>query len=342
MIIALDAMGGDLAPSEPVKGALLANKELGMQIALVGAAELLRQELEHHGPVPSGIEIVDAAEAIAMDEAPVQAVRQKKDASINVAMGLVKRGVAGAVVSAGNTGAVMASALLNLGRVPGIERPALGTIAPYTEKGILLLDAGANADCKPSYLVQFAKMGSVYMEKVAGIERPRVALFNIGEEPAKGNELAQEVYERLSRSDLHFVGNLEPDRVHHGLAEVVVTDGFTGNMAVKVTEGTADFIFGQLRAALNSRLIYKAAAFVLRPALLDMRRRMDYSEYGGAPLLGVNGVVMVAHGRADARAIKNALRMASHAVESGMLDALRDAFGREVRAEQPAAATPRS
>ncbi|MEX2158415.1 MAG: phosphate acyltransferase PlsX [Dehalococcoidia bacterium] len=339
MIIALDAMGGDLAPKEPIKGALLANRELDMQIALVGSSELIRQELSHHGPVPSGIEIVEASEAIGMEETPVQAVRQKKDASINVAMGLVKRGTASAVVSAGNTGAVMASALLNLGRVPGIERPAIGTIAPYTEKGILVLDVGANADCKPSYLIQFAQMGSLYMEKVAGIERPRVGLLNIGEEPSKGNELTQEVFEQLSRGNLNFVGNIEPDRVHRGLAEVIVTDGFTGNIAVKVTEGTADFIFGELRTAITSKLHYKLAGLVMRPALLAMRRRLDYSEYGGAPLLGVNGVVTIAHGRADDNAMKNALRLARHVVESGMLQTLRDAFGREARAEAAAAAS---
>lgn len=342
MIIALDAMGGDLAPKEPIKGALLANRELDMQIALVGSSELIRQELAHHGPVPSGIEIVEASEAIGMEETPVQAVRQKKDASINVAMGLVKRGTASAVVSAGNTGAVMASALLNLGRVPGIERPAIGTIAPYTEKGILVLDVGANADCKPSYLVQFAQMGSLYMEKVAGIERPRVGLLNIGEEPSKGNELTQEVFEQLSRGNLNFVGNIEPDRVHRGLAEVIVTDGFTGNIAVKVTEGTADFIFGELRTAITSKLRYKLAALVMRPALLAMRRRMDYSEYGGAPLLGVNGVVTIAHGRADDNTIKNALRLARRVVESGMLETLRDAFARETRAAAAAAAASES
>jgi glycerol-3-phosphate acyltransferase PlsX len=342
MIIALDAMGGDLAPKEPIKGALLANRELDIQIALVGSSELIRQELAHHGPVPSGIEIVEASEAIGMDEVPVQAVRQKKDASINVAMGLVKRGTANAVVSAGNTGAVMASALLNLGRVPGIERPAIGTIAPFTEKGILVLDVGANADCKPSYLVQFAQMGSLYMEKVAAIERPRVGLLNIGEEASKGNELTQDVFEQLSRGNLNFVGNIEPDRVHRGLAEVIVTDGFTGNIAVKVTEGTADFIFGQLRTAITSRLHYRLAALVMRPALLAMRRRMDYAEYGGAPLLGVNGVVIIAHGRADDNASKNALRLARHVVESRMLETLRDAFGREARAEAPAASESRA
>ena len=332
MIIALDAMGGDRAPGEPVNGALLAHKELGLQVALVGSEAILRQELQHHGPVPSGIEVVDATEAIGMDESPVQAVRQKKNASINVAMDLVKRGVAEAVVSAGNTGAVMASALLNLGRVPGIERPAIGTMAPYTERGILVLDVGANPDCKPSYLVQFARMGSLYVEKVFGVDRPRVGLLNIGEEPTKGNELAQEVYERLAASDLHFVGNVEPHHVHEARADVVVTDGFTGNVAVKATEGVADFIFAQLRSAIMSKPQYRLAALVLRPALMGMRRRLDYGEHGGAPLLGVNGIVIVTHGRANGVAIKNSLRNAQNAASSGMLEALREAIGSERQA----------
>ena len=335
MIIALDAMGGDRAPSQPVAGALLAHRELGLQIALVGVPELVREELAHHGPTPSGIEVVAASEAIGMDEQPVQAVRQKKHASINVAMGLLKRGVAGAVVSAGNTGAVMASALLNLGRVPGIERPAIGTMAPYTGRGVLVLDVGANADCKPSYMVQFAKMGAVYMEHVFSIERPRVGLLNIGEEDSKGNELTQEVHALLKESNLHFVGNVEPDRVHLDPADVIVTDGFTGNVAVKTTEGVADFIFSQLRATITSKLQYRLAALVMRPALLAMRRRMDYGEYGGAPLLGVDGVVIVAHGRADKQAIRSALRNANGVATSGMLEALHRAFGRERGEPEP-------
>jgi len=329
MIIALDAMGGDRAPGEPVAGALLAQRELGLQIALVGVPELVREELAHHGPPPSGIEVVAASEAIGMDEQPVQGVRQKKDASINVAMELLKRGAAGAVVSAGNTGAVMASAMLKLGRVPGIERPALGTLAPYTDRGILVLDVGANADCKPSYMVQFAQMGAVYMERARGIERPRVGLLNIGEEDSKGNELTQEVHALLKQSGLHFVGNIEPDRVPHDVADVIVTDGFTGNVAVKTTEGVADFIFSQLRAAIVSRPQYRLAALIMRPALLAMRRRMDYGEYGGAPLLGVDGVVIVAHGRADKQAFRSALRNANEVATSGMLEALRSAFKRE-------------
>jgi glycerol-3-phosphate acyltransferase PlsX len=332
VIITLDAMGGDKAPAEPVRGALLAHKELGLQVALVGQPELLRQELERDGPVPSGIEIVAASEAIGMHEQPVQAVRQKKNASINVAMGLVKSGVANALVSAGNTGAVMTSALLHLGRVPGIERPALGTIAPYRETGILVLDVGANADCRPSYLLQFAQMGHVYAERVLGIHNPRIGLLNIGEEPTKGSEFAQEVFERLQHSGLNFVGNVEPDRIHRDVADVVVTDGFTGNVAVKTVEGVVDFIFSQLRGALTSRLQYRLAALVLRPALLGLRQRLDYSEFGGVPLLGVNGVVMVAHGNASAHAIGNALRVAQEAASQGMMESLREAFAGQRRA----------
>jgi glycerol-3-phosphate acyltransferase PlsX len=323
MIVALDGMGGDRAPAEPVRGAILAHRELGLQVALVGEPELLREELGHHGPAPSGIEIVAASEAIGMHEPPVQAVRQKKDASVNVTMDLVRRGVANAAVSAGSTGAVMASALLKLGRVPGIERPAIGTMAPYTDTGVLVLDVGANADCKPSYLVQFAQMGAVYMERVAGVQRPRVGLLNIGEEETKGNELTQEVFERLQQLDLNFVGNIEPHHIHRDVADVVVTDGFTGNVAVKVTEGTAEFIFGRLKEGILSKPQYRLGALILKPLLLGMRRRMDYGEYGGALFLGVNGVVIVAHGRAEGPAIKNALRAARESANSGMLEALR-------------------
>jgi glycerol-3-phosphate acyltransferase PlsX len=316
-------MGGDHAPAEIVAGALLARNELGIEIALVGPREIVEAELTRHGPVPSGIEIVHASEAIAMDEHPAQAVRTKRDASINVAMGMVKRGVAGAFVSAGNTGAVMASALMTLGRIQGIERPALGTIAPFSEMGILVLDVGANADVKPNYLVQFAQMGSVYAERVMGIHNPRIALLNIGGEETKGSELIQDVYTRLSKSHLNFIGNIEGGEVHRGRADVIVTDGFTGNVAVKVTEGVSDFIFRELRTALTSKLQYKLAAMVLKPALLHLRDKMDPGSYGGVPLLGVNGVVTIAHGISDARAVKNAVRAANEGASSGMLDAIR-------------------
>ena len=323
MLIALDAMGGDQAPAEIVAGALLARAELGIQVVLVGPKDVIEAELVRQGESATRFEIMNATEAIAMDEHPAQAVRTKRDASINVAMSMVKRGVAGAFVSAGNTGAVMASALMTLGRIQGIERPALGTVAPFSEKGVLVLDVGANADVKPNYLVQFAQMGAVYAERVLNIKNPRVALLNIGGEETKGSELIQEVYGRLGKAGVNFVGNIEGGEVHRGKADVIVTDGFTGNVAVKVTEGVSDFIFRELRSSLTSKLQYKLAAMVLRPALVKLRDKMDPNTYGGVPLLGVNGVVMIAHGNSDARAIRNALRFANEAASSGMLDSIR-------------------
>ena len=323
MLIALDAMGGDQAPAEIVAGALLARAELGIQVALVGPKDVIEAELVRQGESATRFEIMNATEAIAMDEHPAQAVRTKRDASINVAMSMVKRGVAGAFVSAGNTGAVMASALMTLGRIQGIERPALGTVAPFSESGVLVLDVGANADVKPNYLVQFAQMGAVYAERVLNIKNPRVALLNIGGEETKGSELIQEVYGRLGKAGVNFVGNIEGGEVHRGKADVIVTDGFTGNVAVKVTEGVSDFIFRELRSSLTSKLQYKLAAMVLRPALVKLRDKMDPNTYGGVPLLGVNGVVMIAHGNSDARAIRNALRFANEAASSGMLDSIR-------------------
>lgn len=330
MLIALDALGGDHAPGEIIAGALLARQDFGIEVALVGHKDIVEAELLRQGANPGDFQIVHASEAIGMDEAPAQAVRGKRDASINVAMGLVKSGVAGGFVSAGNTGAVMASALMTLGRIHGIERPALGTIAPFTDTGILVLDVGANADVKPNYMVQFAQMGSVYAERVMGIKNPRVALLNIGSEEGKGNELTQDVYDRLrALPGLNFIGNIEGGEVHKGHADVVVTDGFTGNVAIKVTEGVADFIFRELRASLTSRLQYKLAALVLRPALLKMRDKMDPGTYGGVPLLGVNGFVFIGHGNSNARSVRNALRTAHEGAQSGMVDSIKTALGRK-------------
>jgi glycerol-3-phosphate acyltransferase PlsX len=328
MLIALDAMGGDHAPAETVAGAVQAAREFGLEVALVGPPDVLEAELARHGPRPATIRIVAASETIGMDEAPAQAVRQKRDASINTTMRLVKRGEAAAAVSAGNTGAVMASALFVLGRVGDIERPALGAFFPSTQHGVLMLDVGANADCKPSYLVQFARMGSIYMERLFGFKEPRIGLLNIGEEENKGNELTQEVYRQLQKSALNFVGNVEGKDIATGRVDVAVMDGFTGNVAIKMSEGIVGLVFSEMRSALASRLRYRLAALVLRPALRTVRRRLDYAEYGGVPLLGVNGVVIIAHGRSDATAIKNALRAAGEAAASGIVEAMAEAFKR--------------
>jgi glycerol-3-phosphate acyltransferase PlsX len=335
--IALDAMGGDKGPAETVAGAVIAARDYGVEVALVGSPDLLEPELRKHRP-PSGlISIVPAAESIDMEEDKiVQAVRSRREASINVAHHLLRDGEADAVVSAGNTGAVMASAITVLGRIRGIERPAVATLLPYNEGRVMLLDVGANPECRPSYLVQFAQMGSVYMEKVLGIERPRVALLNIGEEPVKGNDLMKETHERLAESNINFIGNIEGVKVHKGLAEVVVTDGFTGNIAIKVGEGLADYILEQVMAVVKSSPLFVTAALLMKPALKRSLRRLRYEEYGGAYLLGVNGVVVIAHGRADASAIKNAIRVAKMAAESGLIETMRASLGAAAPAEATA------
>jgi glycerol-3-phosphate acyltransferase PlsX len=324
MLIALDAMGGDYAPTETVKGALLAVRETDVEVALVGLPDVLETELarQGHSGSPTSVRVVPASEVVGMHEPPAQAVRQKRHSSINEALRLVKEGEASAVVSAGNTGAVVASALLVLGRLGGIKRPALGAYFPTGRYGVLALDVGANADCKPSYLVQFAHMGSIYMERVYGVKRPRVGLLSIGEEEGKGNALTREVYDRLQHSPLNFVGNVEGKEIMNGEVEVVVSDGFTGNVAIKMGEGMAEFMFRELKKAVSERLRYRLGALLMLDALRGMRRRLDYAEYGGVPLLGVNGVVVICHGRSHAQAIKNAIRTAKEAAASGMLEAM--------------------
>ncbi len=327
MKIALDAMGGDSAPAEPVSGALLASKELGVEIALVGPEGPIRAELSKH-PKNDAISVVDAGEAITMEEdRVVQAVRQRRDASINVATALVRDGEAQAVVSAGNSGAVMASAFLVLGRISGIERPGLGMLLPYNAGRVFLIDIGANVDCRPNHLLQFGQMGSAFVENIAGLSNPRVALLSNGVEASKGNELVLEAHEKLRESELNFIGNVEGVNVHKAVADVVVTDGFTGNIALKVGEGIADYILDQVRGVIKSSVLYIGAAVLLKPALRRTLKRLQYEEYGGANLLGVNGVVVIAHGRSDSVAIKNALRVAKTAGESNLIETIRASLG---------------
>jgi glycerol-3-phosphate acyltransferase PlsX len=323
-VIALDAMGGDHAPQEIVNGAVLAARDLGIQVALVGPPALVEEELAKEGPRPEGIRLVAASEVIAMDEHPAQAARHKKDSSIVVGLKLLKQGEADAFVSAGNTGAVLAGSIMYLGRVRGIERPSLVALLPLSGRLTLLLDVGANADCKPKYLLQFAEMGSVYMERVWKVDRPRVALLSIGEEETKGNLLTQEAYPLLKKaSHLNFIGNVEGGDIASGVADVIVTDGFTGNVVVKTMEGIAGFIRGQLEGAIRSRWYYMLPGLALRGAFRGVQKRTDPREYGAGPLLGVKGLVFVGHGRSDAVAIRSALRVAREAVVSGMLEAMR-------------------
>lgn len=323
MRIAVDAMGGDYAPREVVGGAADAARQYGLSIALVGQRGAMEKFLPY--PIPANISLVEASQVVAMDEHPAAAVRQKRDSSIMVGLKLVESREADAFISAGNSGATMAAALLVLGRIEGVERPALATLFPSSSGTFLFLDAGANADCRPSFLLQFAQMGTIFVERVLGVANPRVGLLSNGEEETKGNQLVLEAHQLLKGAGLNFVGNVEGRDAAKGAAEVVVTDGFTGNIVIKVTEGIGEMLFSLLRETVNSRLRFRLAATLLKPALSIVRQRLDYTEYGGALLLGINGVVIIAHGRSDAKAIRNAVRVAKESVERDVVGALRPA-----------------
>ncbi len=324
MKIVVDAMGGDHAPAVAVDGAVAAARDLGLEIVLVGQQHAVGAELARHDTAGLSLTLVHASEVIEMDEHPAAAVRAKKDCSMVVGMELVKRREADAFFTAGNSGGALAAALFRIGRIRGIQRPALSTIFPsQTPQGYcFLLDIGANADCRPEYLVQFALMGSIYAERVLGVSQPRVAIVSNGEEEGKGNQLVQETVPLLRASGLNFVGNAEGKDIPWGLADVVVTDGFTGNVIIKLAEGVSKLLMDILKEEITSRGVTKVGALLAKPAFDQVRRRLDYREYGGAPLLGVDGVVIVGHGRSDALAIRNGIRMAAQTVENGVLEAI--------------------
>jgi glycerol-3-phosphate acyltransferase PlsX len=323
MRIALDAMGGDHAPAEPVAGAVAAARAYGIEVALVGRTGAIEAELAKHDTAGLALPIIEAPDLIEMDEHPANAARRKPNASINVALRLVKGGTAAAMISAGNSGAVMAAALLTLGRIPGIERPAIGAVLPTPGGRVLLIDAGANTDPKPSQMVQFGQMGAIFMEKVQGVRNPRVGLLANGEEASKGNELIQATHPLLAASGLNFVGNIEGKDIPAGAVDVVVADGYTGNVVLKLTEGVASLLLGMIRTELTANVLTKILAAGLRPVFRRVRSRLDYREVGGAPLLGVEGVVVIAHGRSDARAIENAIRACKEAADGGTVAAIR-------------------
>lgn len=319
--VALDGLGGDHAPEEVVKGAATACRELGAHVIITGPTGRIEALLQKEDYPAANIAVVDAPEAIGMGEHAVEAIRHKKGSSLVAAVSLVYEGRASAVISAGSTGAAMAASLLGLGRIKGVDRPAIAIPFP-TERGVtVVLDIGANADTKPAHLAQFAVMGSIYAEKVLGIAEPKVGLLSIGEEETKGSSLVIEAHVRLKEGDLpiRFVGNVEGRDIPAGTVDVVVTDGFTGNVVLKLAEGLGGAIFSTLKKEISGGLRYKLGAALLLPALKDLKTRLDYSEYGGAPLLGVRGVSIIAHGRSDAKAIKNAIRVATEAVEKDLV-----------------------
>jgi len=330
--VALDAMGGDNAPGEIVLGAVQAAREYGMGVYLVGREDVIRAELAKHDTTGLDLPIIHTDEVIEMDEHPATAVRRKKNASMTLALQLVRDGSALGAVSAGNSGAMMAASLFTLKRLEGVDRPALGGVLPTKDGACLVIDMGANTDCKPEYLQQFALMGSIYMERIFHIQSPRVGLLANGEEESKGNQQVQETHSLLKASagmlGLNFIGNVEGRDIPAGSADVVVCDGFVGNVVLKLSEGLAETLLSMMRTQMTSTLPRKLAAAVLRPGLRAMFRRLDYAEYGGVPLLGVNGSAIISHGRSKAKAIKNALRVARETAESDVAGAIADGLAK--------------
>ncbi|MBD1842008.1 phosphate acyltransferase PlsX [Cyanobacteria bacterium FACHB-63] len=332
--IAIDAMGGDNAPDEIVAGAVRAQAELDVDVVLVGDPQQVEAALKHHTQ-SSAIEIVSSEGTIAMEEEPLTALRRKPKASINVAMDLVKQKQADAVVSAGHSGAAMAAALLRLGRLKGIDRPAIGAVLPtlIAGKPVLILDVGANVDCRPKFLEQFALMGTIYSQYVLGNSEPKVGLLNIGEEPNKGNELAIQTHQLLTENSLiPFIGNAEGRDVLSGHFDVIVCDGFSGNVLLKFAEAVGEVALQILREELPRGLHGKAGVTLLRPNLKRIKQRMDHAEHGGGLLLGVDGVCIISHGSSQAPTIFNAARLAKDAIDNNVLDRIRSSYDPTVAA----------
>ncbi|RLT26567.1 MAG: phosphate acyltransferase PlsX [Chloroflexi bacterium] len=327
-VIAIDGMGGDDAPAAIVAGALEAARE-GIEVALVGDQAILERELIILDPAkpPSTLRIVHASDAIEMGDHAALEARTRRDSSIYIGLQLVRRGEAQAFVSLGNTGAVYALSLVLLGRIKGIERPALGAVFPIPSGPVLVLDVGANAEVRPNHLEQFARLGVAYMREVMGVRDPSVGLLNIGEEPTKGTPDTIAANELIAASGLRFVGNVEGRQIFEHAADVVVADGFTGNVVLKTTEGVVDITFSEIRKAANSTLRAKLGGMLLRPALRGMAQKMDYRQYGAAPLLGVDGVVFIGHGRSDGHAVANAIRTAAVAVDRRLREVLTESVG---------------
>ncbi len=312
-------MGGDYAPQTIIDGALAAARERQIGLLLVGDRPAIERELgRHRDAARLDIEVGEAAETIGMAESPAAALRRKPQASIRVATAAVADGRAAALCSAGNTGATVVAAHGAFGRIPGVDRPALATTIPTRNRAAVLLDVGANAECRPQHLVQFAAMGTVYARLALGLERPRVALLSIGEEETKGNDLTREAHRLLKAGPLHFIGNVEARDVYSGQADVIVCDGFTGNIALKVSEGLVEMVEDLLREEIRTTL-GGVGSFFSRSAFRQFRKRVDYSEYGGAPLVGLAGLCIVGHGRSSAKAVQNGVAMAARFAAYGFV-----------------------
>lgn len=327
MRIAVDAMGGDKAPGVIIKGAILAAKQIDAEIILVGRQEIIEKKLSTYRSIPNNISIVNATEVIRMKDSPAASVRRKKNSSINLAVKMVKEQKADAFVSAGNTGAVVCAGSLFLKILPGVERPGISVLLPTLKDVVQVIDMGANIDAKPEHLLQYGIMGSIYSEHVLHKKKPRVGLLNIGEEETKGPEFVKETFKLLEQNkNINFIGNVEGRDIYVGDCDVIVCDGFLGNVVLKVSEGLADAIKEMIKRNLSSNLLTKFGAVLSAPAFRALKKEIDYSEYGGAPLLGIDGVCIIAHGGSSANAIKNAIRVAHESllynVNQHIIDAL--------------------
>ena len=333
MRIVIDAMGGDNAPVATVKGAVEAVKSYNIDVILTGNESMIEEQLAKYDYAREKIEIVHCSEIITNEDKPVSAIREKKDSSMAVALKLVKEKKADAIVSAGNTGALLAGGLLILGRIKGIDRPALAPPYPTTDGMSVLIDGGANSDCKPRNLLEFGIMGSVYAEKVLEIKKPSVCIVNIGIEEEKGSEIVKEAHKLCKNGPFNFKGNIEARDIPAGYADVIVCDGFTGNVILKLTEGLADSIFRLLKEEFVKNTLRKIGASLLKSGFKDFKERFDYTEYGGAPFLGVKGVLIKAHGSSDAKAVKNAIRQGIKFVENNVIDDIAEkitGFGEDI------------
>lgn len=332
MKIAIDGMGGDNAPAAVIEGAIQALKEYdNIELYITGPKEIINSELAKYTYFKEKIVVIDAKEVISPNEHPVMALRKKKDASIVKALKLVKDGVCDGIISGGSTGAFLAGCTLIIGRISGIERPALAPIMPGRRGNFMIVDVGANVDCKPSFLVQFAKMGKVYYQKIFEVENPSIGLINIGEEEEKGNELTKAAFKLLKEENsLNFKGNIEPREIPTGDTNILVSDGFVGNTALKMYEGSASSILGIVKdEVLKSSVISKLGIVLLKPVLKSIMKKFDYKEYGGAPFLGVDGICIKSHGSSDARAFKNSIKQAKIFYENDVLKYIRNEFSIE-------------
>ena len=333
MKIAVDAMGGDYGPAVVVEGAVASAREYGASIILVGDKAAIERELSRCKAHDLAIDVRHASQVVGMAELPSHALRRKRDSSLRVAADLVRDGEAAAFVSAGNTGAALAIAMFVVGVLPGVDRPAIAAVLPNLRGFTVLLDAGANVDPKPKHLLQFAVMGHVYARDILGYANPRVGLLSVGEEEGKGNDLTKEAYEELKVSSLNFIGNVEGREIYNGRCDVVVTDGFTGNVALKISESLADMLGSMIKEELTRDVRSKVGAALALPAFERFKKRVDYTEMGGAPLLGINGAAIICHGASPVKAIKNAVRVAREWAKADLNQHIKTALEAEAARE---------